>query len=332
MNVRDIIRKSNVKVICTTDDPIDDLRFHKQIAAEGDCGFKVYPTFRPDKAMNIEKPDFCDYLAKLEKVAGSKITSLKGLTEALRLRMEFFKSNGCRATDHALDYIMYAPADENEIEAILRKRLGGGSVTDIETAKFKTFMLEFFAARCSEYGLVMQIHYGAKRDNNGKMFKLLGADTGFDTIGSNAPISEAANFINSVMSKEGKLPKTILYSLNPSDNAAIGTLIGCFQNSDDGGVRGQIQHGSAWWFNDHIDGMRAQMKSLANLGSLAAFVGMLTDSRSFLSYPRHEYFRRILCNLLGEFVDNGLYPNDTEMLGRIASDISYNNTIKYFGF
>jgi glucuronate isomerase len=326
MNVRDIIRKSNVKVICTTDDPVDDLFWHKKIAADGDCDFKVYPAFRPDKAINIEKKDFNTYINKLGDTAGVEIANLQTLKNALSKRLDFFAENGCRVSDHAFDYVMFSQASEGEVEEIFALALSGGEISQEQSEIYKTYIMMFLAKEYNARGFVMQLHYGCKRDNNPEMYGKLGPDTGFDCIASYAPTSELAAFLGAVQSQNA-LPKTIIYSLNPADNAAIDTIIGCFQSG-----KGKIQHGSAWWFNDHIDGMKAQMKSLASIGSLAAFVGMLTDSRSFLSYPRHEYFRRILCNLLGEYVEKGMYPKDIETLGKIVSDISFYNTMEYFKF
>jgi glucuronate isomerase len=326
MTVRDIIKMSNVKIICTTDDPTDDLFWHKKIAAEKDIDFKLYPAFRPDKALNIEKKDYNAYIKKLGETVGSEITGLQALLDALSARLDFFAESGCRVSDHAFEYVMYRETEFSEISEIFAKVLSGQKPTSVESEKYKTFLMMFFAKEYKNRGFVMQLHYGCRRDNNPDMFGKLGPDTGFDCIASYAPTSELAAFLGAAEAANS-LPKTIIYSLNPADNAAIDTIIGCFP----GGV-GKIQHGSAWWFNDHIDGMKAQMISLANISSLAAFVGMLTDSRSFLSYPRHEYFRRILCNLLGEYVTKGQYPPDTETLGKIVSDISFNNTMNYFNF
>ncbi|MGN0688806.1 MAG: glucuronate isomerase [Oscillospiraceae bacterium] len=328
MSVRGLIKKSGVEVICTTDDPIDTLEWHKMIAEDKSFETKVYPAWRPDKAMNIEKPDFTDYIAKLSSVSKIEITGFASLKDALKNRMDFFAQNGCKVSDHALEYVYFAPADENEIEDIISKKLDGKALTALEVKKFKTAFMQFCANEYSERDWVMQLHYGTKRDNNTAMFEKLGPDTGYDCINNFAPSGETADFLNSLECK-GALPKTIIYSLNPNDNQAIDTILGCFQSSE---AVSKIQHGSAWWFNDHKTGMREQLISLGNLGYLAGFVGMLTDSRSFLSYPRHEYFRRILCDLLGELAENGEFPDDIKTLGEIASDISYNNAKRYFGF
>ncbi len=328
MSVRNIIRQSNVETICTTDDPIDSLEWHKKIADDKTFEVKVLPAWRPDKAMNLEKPDYLDYLAKLEAVSGVKINSFAALCEALKNRMEFFASMGCLVSDHGLEYVMYQPASVEEVEAIFANRLSGKTPSRLEELQFKTAFLNFAGKEYHRLGWVMQLHYGVKRDNNVFRFNQLGPDTGFDCINTYSSSAELTNFLNS-LNETDQLPKTILYSLNPTDNAAIGTVLGCFQDSS---CVGKIQQGSAWWFNDHKTGMTEQMTSLANLSLLANFVGMLTDSRSFLSYTRHEYFRRILCNLIGTWVENGEYPNDIEFLGKMVQDISYYNTKNYFGF
>ena len=242
--------------------------------------------------------------------------------------MEFFHSNGCSVSDHGVDFVYYAPASENEVDAILKKRLAGEDVSLTEQYKFKTALLLALGKEYHRLNWVMQLHFGCKRNNNTAMFNKLGPDTGFDAISGYAPADQLADFLNA-LNVTGELPKTILYSLNPNDDAAIGTIIGCFQDSS---IAGKVQQGSAWWFNDHYEGMRAQMKSLAALGCLGNFNGMLTDSRSFLSYTRHEYFRRILCQLIGEWVESGQYPNDEKALKELIENISYNNVMRYFGF
>jgi len=328
MTVRNIIRQSNVETICTTDDPVDSLEWHKKIAEDETFDVKVLPAWRPDKAMNLEKPEYLDYLAKLSAVSGVKIDSFAALCEALKVRMDFFASMGCCVSDHALEYVMYKPATAEEIEAIFAKRLAGTAPTAFEELQFKTAFMNFVGKEYHRLGWVMQLHYGTKRDNNVFRYNQLGPDTGYDCINTYSSSAEMAAFLNSLNATD-QLPKTIIYSLNPVDNAAIGTVLGCFQ---DASCVGKIQQGSAWWFNDHKTGMTEQMTSLANLSLLANFVGMLTDSRSFLSYTRHEYFRRILCNLIGTWVENGEYPNDIEFLGKMVQDISYYNTKNYFGF
>lgn len=328
MSVRNIIRQSKVTLICTTDDPIDSLEWHKILAEDDSFEVQVLPAWRPDKAMNIEKPDYAEYLAKLSEVSGVEVNTFAALKEALKVRLAFFEKMGCRASDHALEFIMYRPASEEEIEQIFAKRMSGEILTKEEELKFKTAFMLFVGREYHKLGWAMQIHYGCKRDNNVLRYKQLGPDTGYDCINNYAPSAEMADFLNALIMTD-ELPKTILYSLNPNDNASIGTILGCFQDSD---AVGKIQQGSAWWFNDHKAGMMEQMTSLANLGLLGNFIGMLTDSRSFLSYTRHEYFRRILCELIGGWVENGEYPADEKVLGKMVEDISYNNAVNYFGF
>ena len=328
MRVQNLILQSGVTLICTTDDPADDLKWHKILAEDENFPVQVLPAWRPDKAMNLEKPDYVEYLEKLGKAAGMEIKTFADLKEALKKRMAFFDSMGCKASDHGLNYVAYAPASEEEMEAVFAKRMNGEAVSAEEEKKFKTAFMLFVAGEYSRLGWVMQLHYGCKRDNNTSMYNKLGPDTGYDCINNYAPAAELADFLNAV-NEAGSLPKTILYSLNPNDDEVIGTIIGCFQNSD---TVGKIQQGSAWWFNDNKTGMMKQMTSLANLGLLGNFLGMLTDSRSFLSYPRHEYFRRILCELIGGWVENGEYPKDMKTLEKIIKGISYNNAVRYFGF
>lgn len=328
MSARNLIRQSNVMLVCTTDDPVDSLHWHEVIAADESFEVKVLPAWRPDKAMNLEKPDYLDYLKKLEDVSERKIDSFAALIEALRKRMDYFAKRGCCVSDHGLEYVMYAPASAEEVEAIFSKRLAGQSVSREDELKFKTAFMVALGKEYHKKNWVMQLHYGVKRDNNGLVFGKLGPDAGIDCINNYAPSAQMADYLNALAVTD-ELPKTILYSLNPADNAAIGTIIGCFQDSS---VAGKIQQGSAWWFNDHKQGMIDQMTSLASLGLLGNFIGMLTDSRSFLSYTRHEYFRRIMCNLIGGWVENGEYPADEKRLGRMVQDISYNNTKNYFGF
>lgn len=328
MSARELIKRSGVTLVCTTDDPVDSLEWHEKIKADETFDVQVLPAWRPDKAANIEKPTFADYVAKLSEVSGVSIKSFADLKKAIVNRMEYFNERGCSVSDHGLDYVMYAPASDEEIEEIFAKRLAGGEVSACEAAKYKTAFMIFVGKEYHRLNWVMQLHYGCKRDNNGLMFKKLGPDTGFDCISNYTPADQLADFLNALVSTD-ELPKTILYSLNPVDNAAIGTIIGCFQDS---AAIGKIQQGSAWWFNDNKTGMIEQMISLANLGILSNFVGMLTDSRSFLSYPRHEYFRRILCELIGGWVENGEYPDDEKALEKIIKGISYNNAVRYFGF
>ena len=326
MTVRAIIEKSNVKMIGTTDDPADDLKWHKLLTEDKSFKTAVCPTFRPDKAVNIDKDGFADYIKKLSAAAEIDIKTVSDVKAALEKRLDYFCSLGCRATDHGLDYVVYEPASEETVNEIFKRALRGEKISQSEADRYKTELMLFLGEKIAEKGIVMQLHYGAQRNTNTVMFNKLGADTGFDCISVKNCGEALTGFLNALNVK-GKLPKTIIYSLNPNDNELIDTVLGCFQGTE---AQGKIQHGSAWWFGDTKSGMEAQLKSLANLSLLGNFVGMLTDSRSFLSYTRHEYFRRILCNLLGEWVENGEYPDDKITLETIVKDISYNNAKKYF--
>lgn len=328
LSVQGIIKKSNVKVICTTDDPADDLRWHKKIREDGTCSAKVLPAMRPDAALRIEKPEWASYMKRLAEVSDTDIKTMDDIRKALRKRIDFFESMGCKASDHALEYVFCNEAKEDQLDDIVSKVLGGKVPTTDEIEKYKTALLLFLGEEYSKRGWAMQIHYSAMRDNNTRMFKKMGPDTGFDSIGS-YNCGEGIVALLDAMEKKGCLPKTILYSLNPSDNALIGTIIGSFQGPE---VPGKIQEGAAWWFNDTKSGMEAQITNVANLSVLGNVVGMLTDSRSFLSYTRHEYYRRILCNWIGRLVENGEYPDDMDFLGKLVEDISYNNAARYFGF
>lgn len=328
MSARNLIKQSNVTVIGTTDDPIDSLEWHKKILEDATFDVKVAPSWRPDKAMYINKSDFADYIAKLADASGVVISTFADVKEALKVRMAVFNELGCKVSDHGMDYVMYAPATEEEVETIFAKKLAGEELNQLEVDKYRTAFMVFVGREYNKLGWTMQLHYGVTRDNNVRMFKKLGPDTGFDSIGDQASALQLANFLNELAITD-ELPKTIIYSLNPNDNAAIGTIIGCFQDSS---AIGKIQQGSGWWFNDNKTGMQEQMTSLANLGLLGNFVGMLTDSRSFLSYTRHEYFRRILCDLIGGWVENGEYPDDEKTLKEIIEGISYDNAERYFGF
>ncbi len=327
LSARGIIVKSNVRVICTTDDPADTLEYHEAIAADQSFAPKVLPATRPDKAVNIDKPDFAQYIQKLSGVVGYPITDLKALKKALSERLQYFKAHGATVSDHALLSCVYAPATENEVEEIFAQALTGKGVDDNQAERYRTHILLYLGREYAKNGFVMQLHFGCRRDNNTRMFERLGPDTGYDTIYTDTRLDKLAQFLDA-LAKEDSLPKTILYSLNPYDNEAICSLMGCFQ----GGAQGKLQHGSAWWFNDTKPGMLAQLTALSQSGVLGNFVGMLTDSRSFLSYTRHEYFRRILCNFIGALVENGEYPSDLAYLGSLVRDISYNNAARYFGF
>lgn len=325
--VRELIKKSNVKVICTTDDPIDSLEYHIALSEDKSFDVKVLPTFRPDKALGINKETFKEWFNKLEEVVGFSITNFAEYLEALKKRVEFFHKVGCRISDNALDFVPVGNATIEEASDIFEKVLKNGKVSFEEENRFRVFVLKYLGKLYYDLNWAMQLHMNCVRDNNSVMFNKLGPDTGFDSLNDTEvaiPLSKLLDSLN----KENALPKTIIYSLNPNDNPTIGTLLGCFQGDN---IKGKIQFGSAWWFNDHKIGMEDQIKSLANLGMLSTFVGMLTDSRSFLSYTRHEYFRRILCNVIGEWIENGELPDDIEHLGQIVSDISYNNAKNYFG-
>ena len=328
MSARGLIRKSNVTLICTTDDPIDSLCYHKAIAEDQSFSVQVLPAWRPDRSIAIEKPDFAAYMEQLSSVSHIEINSFPALCKALKVRLDFFDSMGCVVSDHGLDYVMYAPATEQQADMILKKRLSGAALSQEEILRFKTMLLLFLGREYARRGWVMQLHYGVKRNNNTRLFQAIGADTGYDCIGDQAPAGELADFLNALECTD-ELRKTILYSLSPNDNAAIETIMGCFQNSQ---AVSKLQHGSAWWFNDHRPGMEAHLRSLASLGNLSGFVGMLTDSRSFLSYTRHEYFRRILCEYIGTLVENGEFADDEQILSDLVKDISYRNAVAYFGF
>ena len=328
MSVRGIIKQSNVAFIGTTDDPIDSLEYHKLIASDSGFSTVVAPSFRPDKAFNIDKAGWKEYIAHLSAVSGIDIHDLESLKKALSVRIDFFAENGCKASDHGLDRMIYAETDESDINEIIARGLRGEVVSSCEAEALKTELLVHCAAEYVKHGFVMQLHYNCMRNPNSNAFKLLGADTGFDCIGPDNGSRKLALLLDRLNTGD-ILPRTIIYSLDPSDNEFIDTLIGAFQ-SNNAKIAGKIQHGSAWWFNDNKQGMRDQLVSLANLSLLGNFVGMLTDSRSFLSYTRHEYFRRILCSLIGEWVENGEYPADNKALGELVSGICYNNAKNYF--
>ena len=327
LSARKLIEASNVDVICTTDDPADSLEWHKKIK-EDDFSVRVLPTWRPDKALHIEKDGFSDYLKTLSEVSGVKITDFDSLIEALKIRMDFFIENGCKVSDHGLEYIMYEAYADNEVNEILKKKLSGKPLSETEERKFKTAFMVAMGKEYAKKNLVMQLHYGVIRDLNKRIFNALGANAGIDAVNNYSSSVETGKYLNA-LAEENLLPKTVIYPLNSSDFDTVGTVIGCFQDS---GAVGKIQHGSGWWFNDHKSGMINQMTSLANLGLLGNFIGMLTDSRSFLSYTRHEYFRRIMCNLIGNLVENGEYPEDEKSLKKIVEGISYKNAKRYFEF
>ena len=329
MSVRGIIRKSGVKLICTTDDPVDDLKAHQLLAADPTAPAVVLPAFRPDKAMRADKETFPAYVAQLEKVVGYEINSVADMRRALNDRIAYFASLGCCVSDHALDYCFCVEADEETLDDIFVRAKAGKGITWEEQLAYHTALLLSVGQEYYKRDWVMQLHFGCLRDNSKKMFRKLGPDTGFDSMNDAANAVGLAKLLG-VLEEADALGKTILYSLNPADNGIIGTIMGGFQT--DSKIPGKIQQGSAWWFNDHKHGMEEQMRSLMSLGAMGTFNGMLTDSRSFLSYTRHVYFRRILCNLFGQMVEDGEYPADWERLGQMVEDISYNNTLHYFGF
>ncbi len=328
-SARGLMLKYNVETVCTTDDPVDSLEYHLKCKADG-FKVKVLPTWRPDKAMAVEVPaDFRAYMEKLSVVSGVTIGKYADMIEALRKRHEFFASVGCRLSDHGIEEFYALDYTQAEIESIFSKVYGGTVLTKEEILKFKSAMLIEFAVMDWETGWTQQFHYGAIRNNNTRMFRQLGPDTGFDSIGEFNTAKSLAKFLDK-LDLQGKLTKTILYNLNPCANEVMATMVGNFQ---DGEIAGKIQFGSGWWFLDQKDGMEKQMNALSLLGLLSRFVGMLTDSRSFLSYPRHEYFRRTLCNLLGNDVENGLLPaSEIGFIGRMVEDIAYNNAKKFFNF
>lgn len=315
---KSLITKSNVEIICTTDDPADTLEHHIKLKNDG-FSTKVLPTFRPDKAVEINKPTFMPYIEQIG------VKSYAELVKWLSEKIAFFHANGCRLSDHALEYVPFATGDAS---AVFEKKMNGGALTEEEVNVFKTAVLKHCATEYARLGWTMQLHIGALRNNNANMFNKLGPDTGFDSINDLCIAEKLSAFMN-YLEIDDVLPKTILYTLNPKDNYVLGTMLGNFQKAP---TAGKIQFGSGWWFNDNRDGMVAQMTALANLGILGRFVGMLTDSRSFVSYPRHEYFRRILCNLLGEWVEAGEYPNDQESLKKIVEGVCYYNAKEYFNF
>jgi glucuronate isomerase len=325
--VKRLLERMNVKLVCTTDDPIDALDVHKEIWKDKDFKVKVLPAFRPDKAMAIEKGQaFVDYIAQLGKAANLEIRKYADLTAALEKRHEYFHSLGVRLSDHGIYLPVYEDATEAELNAILQKGLRKEAVSDFEDRQFKGALLVHCGRLNAKRGWVYQLHMGAIRNCSTRMFEKLGPDTGYDAITDGDVARPLARLLDA-LDRTGELPKTILYVLNPRDNEIMATMMGCFQ---DGSAPGKVQFGSGWWFNDQKDGMTRQLTALSNLGLLSRFVGMLTDSRSFLSYPRHEYFRRILCNMMGGWVENGETPRDMKLLGRMVEDICFNNAANYF--
>lgn len=328
-SARGIMKQANVKLVVTTDDPVDSLEYHAKIKTDDRFNIKVLPAFRPDKAMAVENPaEFKKWLAKLEEASGISVTTYFHFLEALKKRHTFFHEMGCRVSDHGIETAYAEDYTDSEIIAIFVKLLSGFTLDKTEILKFKSAMLYEFGLMDHDRGWVQQYHIGALRNVNERMYRTLGPDTGYDMIGDFEIARPLAKLL-SRLDAENKLTKTIVYNLNPRDNDLMASLIGCFQ---DGSVEGKIQYGSAWWFLDQKDGIEKQLNALSNLGLLSQFIGMLTDSRSFLSYPRHDYFRRILCDMLGREMEQGMIPNDLKLVGGMVADISYHNVKKYFGF
>ena len=326
-SARGIMQQMNVKFSGTTDDPIDNLEYHKIIADDESFDIEVAPSWRPDKVIKIELDQFNDYIQQLEQVADTEINSFDSLKKALFKRLEHFDAHGCKSADHGMEIVRFAKIpDEKELDQILQLRRNNQPLTELQIAQYFTALFVWFAQEYVKRNWVMQMHIGALRNNNTRMFKLLGADSGFDSI-ADRTFAEPLSRLLDAMDQNNELPKTILYCLNPRDNEMIATMIGNFQT---GGVAGKIQFGSGWWFNDQKDGMERQLQQLSQLGLLSQFVGMLTDSRSFLSYTRHEYFRRILCEMVGKWVVNGEAPNDLNLFGSMIKNICYNNAKGYF--
>lgn len=328
-SVRGLLKKMNVQVVCTTDDPLDSLEFHKQFREEQNTALRMFPAWRPDAAMNAgQTAAFNAYIDKTAEVSGIAIKHINDYLAALKKRHDYFAEQGCTLSDHGLEELYVSEYTDDEIALIFSKIRNGKDLVDFEIRKFKSAMLYHFSVWDAEKGWVQQFHLGALRNNNSRMMEQLGPDTGWDSIGDFSHGKSIAAFLDR-LDKENKLAKTILYNLNPADNELIATMIG---NFNDGSVPGKIQFGSGWWFLDQKDGMTRQLNALSNMGLLSKFVGMLTDSRSFLSFPRHEYFRRLLCNLFGTEIEHGELPDDLEWIGQVIRDICYNNAKTYFGW
>lgn len=324
---QNLLKKANAEVVCTTEDPTDNLEYH-QALKNSDFSVKVSTAFRPDKAILISSETYNEYIDSLAKVAGIEINTYDDLRQALSKRIEYFNENGCKLSDHGLDQIYFEDFTESEIKSIFERKRKKEGITPLEALKFQSALLLFLSEAYHQFGWVQQFHLGALRNNNARMHSILGPDTGWDSIGDFSQAKNLSAFLNALDTKD-KLTKTIIYNLNPADNEVMATMIG---NFNDGSIKGKVQFGSGWWFLDQKDGMTKQMNALSNMGLISCFIGMLTDSRSFLSFPRHEYFRRVLCNLLGDEIKRGELPNDMEWIGKMVSDISYNNAKEYFKF
>jgi glucuronate isomerase len=326
-STQNLLRKVNAEFVCTTEDPIDNLEYHQQLAKSA-FEVKVSTAFRPDRAILIANDGYNEYINTLGEVAGVSINTYADLCTALRNRIDYFDKNGCKLCDHGLDQVYFENYTESEVNAIFKKKRENAVLTNEEALKFQSAILFFLFETYHEFGWVQQLHLGALRNNNARMHRILGPDTGWDSIGDYPQAQKLSGFLNALDSKD-KLTKTIIYNLNPADNEVMATMIG---NFNDGSVKGKVQFGSGWWFLDQKDGMTKQLNALSNMGLISCFIGMLTDSRSFLSFPRHEYFRRILCNLLGDEIKRGELPNDMEWIGKMVADISYHNAKEYFKF
>ncbi len=327
-SVRNLLRKMNVEVVCTTDDPLDTLEYHQQLVTEGSFEIQMRPAFRPDKFILIGNANFATYLQKLGTIVGFEINRYDDLTKALRARADFFASLGCKLSDHGLEQIYATDFTPEAADSILQKALAGQTLSQNEILVYQSAILHFLGTMYHELGWTQQFHLGALRNNNARALRLLGPDTGWDSIGDWSQAVALSKFLGR-LDEYDQLAKTIIYNLNPADNEVIATMIG---NFNDGSIAGKVQFGSGWWFLDQKDGMEKQITALSNMGLLSRFVGMLTDSRSFLSFPRHEYFRRILCNMFGNDIENGEIPSDMEWVGQVVQNICYNNAKHYFGF
>lgn len=325
-SARALLSKKKVEFVGTTDDPVDDLKSHMAIREEG-IGFQVSPSFRPDQGLNIERESFMPWLVRMEGATNRSIKTYDDLLAAFEERVNFFGEQGCRSSDHGIERMFYKEATKEEVSVIFAKKLAGETLTADEIEQYKTYTLLFLGARYAEKDWAMQLHMSPLRNNSSRMFKQVGPDAGFDSMGDYLIADKLSRFLNA-LDENNQLPKTILYSLNANDNNILAAMAGNFQSSE---IPGKVQFGTAWWFNDTIDGMEDQMKMLANMGLIRHFIGMLTDSRSLLSFTRHEYFRRILCNLLGTWVEEGKVPNDLPLLKQYVYDICYGNAKRYFG-